>query len=123
MPEIFKKLGEFFDYDRFMRGKTVEVDGIEPWKDFNTKEILGTKVKGIITRDDTVYRSAKPDEQVSNKYKHLVYKVPQKDFRVPLGSIIKPVNPVVTVYGQYHNQLSIKADDIQVINPQQGAKQ
>lgn len=45
------------------------------------------------------------------------------DLDLPIGSVVRIVNPVATVYGEYRNQLSVKADDVVAINTQaQGGK-
>lgn len=115
----YKKLNQFtfFDFMKFSEGKVYKLVAIEPWKDFDTGTVLGTKYKGVIAQDKTHYNS-KDGEQVSNLFEKLNFKVPKPARDIQIGSVIKPVNPVATVYGQYRNQLAAKADDIQVINPQ-----
>ena len=34
---------------------------------------------------------------------------------IPIGSSIELINPVGVVYGEYHNRLSLTADDVKVI--------
>ena len=41
-------------------------------------------------------------------------KVPKR-IDLPLKSIIRLVNPNCTVYGDYRTELSVKADDVQII--------
>ena len=115
----YKKLNQFtfFDYQKFSTGKTLKLIGIEPWKDFDTQKILGTKYNTVIDEDHTHY-DLKDGEQISNQYEKLVFKVAKPARNIPIGSVVKPVNPVVTVYGDRRNLLAAKADDIQVINPQ-----
>lgn len=115
----YKKLNQFafFDYLKFSEGKVLKLVAIEPWKDFDTGTVLGTKYKTVIAQDKTHY-NLKDGEQVSNLFEKLDFKVPHDPHNIPLGSVVKPVNPVATVYGQYRNQLSVRADDIQVVNPQ-----
>ena len=50
-------------------------------------------------------------EQIVEK---LTVKVP-KDVDVPMNSHVRLVNVYATVYGNYRNQLSVTADDIEVI--------
>lgn len=109
-----------FDYERFTKDKVLVVTGISPWTDFATQSPLGTKVEVAIFRDKTEYKS-KDGEAISNLYEKFFVKVP-KAVSVPLNSVVVAVNPVATIYGDYQNQLSVKADDIQVVQPQTASK-
>lgn len=120
----FKKLNgfTFFDFAKFWNGKVGKCSGIEPWRDFETKRVLGTKVEITIVKDETPYPQ-KDGEHVTNLYKAFWVKVPKMDLDLPIGSVVRIVNPVATVYGEYRNQLSVKADDVVAINTQtQGGK-
>lgn len=118
-----KLLNQFlkFDCDSFLSGKVLRVTGISENVDYNTKKHLGTKVEVVITRDDTPYH-CKAGQVVSNRYEKLTLKL-NKDVNVNLDDMVKPVNPIATVYGDYRNQLSIKCDDIQVLQPKQAGGQ
>lgn len=97
----------------YLEGKTIQYIGKETWRDFNSGEILGTKIKGLITRDDTDYgNNAEPR---ANLYEKVVIKVP-KEIDLPLNSVIMPVDATATVFGEYRNQLSIVAKDVEVVN-------
>lgn len=117
-----KLLNQFlkFDCDSFFSGKVLRVTGVSENLDFATKKHLGTKVEAVITKDDTPYR-CKDGQLVSNRYEKLTFKV-NKDVKVNIDDMIVPVNPVGTVYGDYRNQLSIKCDDIRVVQPKQGGQ-
>lgn len=120
----FKKLNgfTFFDFEKFWKGKVGRCSGLGPWRDFETKRVLGTKVEITITKDETPYPQ-KDGEHVTNLYKTLSVKVPKMDLDIPIGSVVRIVNPVATVYGEYRNQLSVKADDVVAIDTQaQGGK-
>lgn len=122
MSLIKAGLFNHFDYQGFMREKRVRATSIKPWKDFETKKILGTKVEGGITFDKTDYQ----DPNVSNLYEKLVYKVnkPMEQIAVKVGDYFEGVNVQAKLYGEYQNQLSITCDDVRVVNPQtQGVKQ
>ena len=67
----------------------------------------------VIIGDKHNYNTAN-GEQISNIYEKLTVKVP-KDIDVPMNSHVRLLNVYATVYGQYRNQLSIVADDIEVI--------
>lgn len=111
-----KKLRNFltFDYVGFAKGKRLLSVGQQPWKDFKTGEVLGTKVEAVIAQDKTDY-GLKDGETVTNLYEKLTFKIP-KVIEIPMNVEIRPKNPVATVYGDYQNQLSITAEDIEVLS-------
>lgn len=110
-----KYLNQFvrFDIDAFLHGKVCRVVGVSDYIDYNSKKRLGNKVEVVITKDDTIYK-LKEGEIGSNRFEKLVFKV-AKDVSVQLDDVVEPVNAVATVYGEFKNQLSIKADDIIVL--------
>lgn len=104
-----------FNWDGFSKDKTFTVKGVGNWTDFETKAVLGTKIDVVITKDNTKYET-KNGEQISNLYAELSFKV-NKDMKnsITIGSNVVPVNPIVVVYGQYNEKLSIKCEDIQTL--------
>lgn len=110
-----KRLSEFerFDAEGFFANLNLGAVGQSEWKDFTTGEHKGTKVEVVIIGDKHNYNSAN-GQQISNIYEKLTVKVP-KDIDVPMNSHVRLINAKATVYGQYRNQLSITADDIEVI--------
>ena len=110
-----KGLSQFlgFDWNSFEAGKIFIVTGISENKDYNTKAHLGSKVECVIATDNTQYKS-KNGEKITNRFEKIVFKV-TKDIDIPLDSRVKPVNAVATIYGDYRNQLSVKCDDIVVV--------
>lgn len=111
-----KRLSQFnkFDCDAFFRDKVLKVTNVRPWRDFNTKEILGTEAEVIIIKDATVYKTS-DGEQVSNMYEKLKIKIRRMNAQVPIGACITLVNPEAVVYGDYRNQLSVKCDNINIL--------
>ena len=112
-----KKLRQFlkFDLRAFLSGKTLVTNGTAPWK--NEKgEVVGTRVETVILVDNTDYGA----QDISNKYEKIVVKIPKAGLEVPDGVQVELVNGTGTVYGDYSQNLSVKADDIRVIN--QGGK-
>ena len=111
-----KKLSQFesFDAKGFFSNLNLGAIGSSEWKDFDTGAHKGTKVEIVVIGDKHDYKSAN-GEQISNLYEKMIVKVPQ-DIDVPVNAHVRLVNPNATVYGQYRNQLSITADDIEVIN-------
>ncbi|WP_322353813.1 hypothetical protein [Paratractidigestivibacter sp.] len=114
-----RKLLQFnkFDMQAFSQGKVYLVTGISPWNDFTTKAHLGTKVEVVIAEDKTPYKS-NDGEVVSNAYEKLQFKVAKDNVSVPVGAQVVPVNPVATIWGDYHNKLSVKCDDVKVVQKQ-----
>jgi hypothetical protein len=112
-----KKLGLFtsFDFNAFSKGKQFMSTGVREWKDHETGAILGTKIEAVIVKDRTDYGASKYGEKISNLFEKVIFKV-RASIDVPLNVEIVPVNAVATVYGEYRNQLSITADDVQVVS-------
>lgn len=113
---VLKGLHNFnrFEIDRFLKDKRLNVTGCSLWKDYDSGQILGTKVEVVIVEDNTPYKPKKDGTPVSNLYEKLTFKVDKK-VDVRIGEEVVPVNAVATVYGDYQNMLSIKASDIKVV--------
>ncbi len=112
-----KKLNIFlhFDWEGFALGKAFQVTDVKPLRDREHNEtVLGTVVELVILKDDTDYQT-KPGEVVSNLYEKLRVKIPRSSVDVQVGDSVELINPVATVFGDYRNQLSVKADDILVL--------
>ena len=107
-----KKLNMFnhFNYDGFAKEKRFICINQQEWKDYETKNLLGTKLELVIAQDKTDYG----EEGVSNLYEKFVVKIP-KVINVPVNTEIRLKNPEAKVYGEFHNQLSVVAEDIEVI--------
>lgn len=121
-----KKLNQFmyFDFAKFWTGKVGKCSSIERWTDHETKKILGSKIGLSIVRDETPYKQ-KDGEQVTNEYQTITVKIPKTEVHISVGNVVKIINPVATVYGQYRNELSVKADDVVAASQQpqqQGGK-
>lgn len=110
-----KKLNLFtyFDFDEFAKNKKFMSIGQQEWKDFKTGSVLGTKVEVVIAQDKTDY-GVQDGEVVNNLYEKLIFKTPA-DISVPMNVEVRPINAVATVYGDFRNQLSITADNIEVV--------
>ena len=72
-------------------------------------------MEAVIYKDHTDYGTSQNGEAVSNLFEKIVFKVPSK-INVPVSVEIVPVNAVATVYGEYHNQLSVTAESIKVVS-------
>lgn len=104
---------EYFDWNGFAKQKKIMTVGISPLTDYETKELIGTKVEVVITSDSTPYER-KENEQGSNLFEKLIVKVP-KQIDVPMQVEVQLKNAVATIYGDYRNQLSVYAEDIVVV--------
>lgn len=102
-----------FDSQKFLKDKVLEVTQITNWVDYNTKEVLGDKVEVVILVDNTPYTPTKNGETVTNKFEKLNVKVPNAD-NIKAGDQVTLINPVGSVYGEYQNQLSLKADGLKI---------
>jgi hypothetical protein len=111
-----KKLNMFtyFDFDGFAKDKKFKSTGIQPLKDFDSGKVIGTKIEAVIAQDNTNYGN-KEGEVVSNIYEKVIFKV-AKHIDIPMNVEIRPVNAKATVYGDHRNQLSITAENIEVIS-------
>lgn len=110
-----------FDSTAFLRDKMLSVTSCGPLKDFETKQVTGSKVVVVITRDETPYKPKADGSQVTNLYEKITVKLPGKmGLNIPIGAVVELVNPVGTVYGEFRNQLSITVDDIKVVGAAKG---
>lgn len=105
-----KSLSQFrkFNFNEFANGKTFAFVNASEWKDYNTKQLLGTKVQLMVITDNTKYDK----EGVNNIGEKFTVKVPG----VELGAYLKfePMKTAVkvncenaVVWGDYQNNLSI----------------
>lgn len=111
-----KKLNNFqyFDIEGFLEKKKLMTIGVQEWKDYDTQKVLGTKIEVVITVDKTDY-GTNGGEVVSNLYEKLMVKIPAKLTNVPMNAEVRLVNSEAVVYGEYRNQLSITADNIEIV--------
>lgn len=72
--------------------------------------------KGILAYFEVKYHGAPfISEVVNNMYEKLTVKLP-KEMDVPMNVEVKLINPEASIYGEYRNQLSIVAEDVQVVS-------
>ena len=105
----------YFDIEGFLEGISLMLIGIREWLDYDTQKVLGVKVETVIIEDNNDYGSSN-GEVVNNLFEKLIVKIPKKLDNIPLKSKVRLVNPEAVVYGEFRNQLSITADDIEVID-------
>ena len=118
---MLRGLSQFvmFDTARFFEGKTFIVAACEPWVDFDTKEVKGTKVNVLIREDRTSYRQVEGKKPITNLYKNLDIKVEGKNIDIPIDTPVVPINPTASIYGEFRNELSVTAEDLQPVRQQQ----
>jgi hypothetical protein len=105
----------YFDIEGFLERITLMLIGIRDWLDYDTQKVLGMKAETVIIEDNNDYGSSN-GEVVNNLFEKLIVKIPKKLDNIPLKSKVRLVNPEAVVYGEFRNQLSITADDIEVID-------
>lgn len=112
-----QKLKQFlrFDWEKFAKEKSLMYLRKKPWTDANRNQ-LGTKYEVVITEDGTDYGEAGAELNLGEK---IAIKT-KRDIDIPPRALVVPLNVMATVYGDYSNQLSVVADDIQVVGPNQG---
>lgn len=109
-----KYLSQFnkFDFEEFSKEKRLMVVGCAPWRD-QSGVVLGTKVDTVIFVDNTQY-TRKEGDTSTNQFEKLTFKVSKQNLDIPRESVVKPVNPIATIWGDFRNQLSVKCDDMLV---------
>ena len=110
-----------FDSTAFLKDKVLSVTTCGPLQDYETKQVTGTKVVVVVTKDETPYKPKADGTVITNLFEKITVKLPGKmGLTVPVGAAVELINPTGTVYGEYRNQLSITADDIKVIGAAKG---
>lgn len=100
-----------FMWDAFVKGKRFMCIGNREWKDRDSRAHLGTIVDAVIMQDATDYGG----KEGNNLYEKLSFKV-SKDIAIPMNVEIVPKNVEAVVYGEFRNQLSCTAENIDVVN-------
>lgn len=115
-------LSYFFNLDMFLENVVLTCNGVSEYKDYGTGEHLGTKISAVITEDHTQYFPRADGRQVTNRFEKLNINV-RKDMQIPLGAVIRPVgNMQTSIYGDRHDQMSIKCDNVEIVQPQAQAR-
>lgn len=111
-----------FDAAAFLAGKKLQYVDQSNWVDHDSGALLGTRVDLVIIEDKTSYK-AKADGTPArtNRFEKLTVKVPGA-VSLPEDAMVELVNPTGTVWGEYRNQLSLKADEVREIAPAAVAK-
>lgn len=112
-------LGQFLEFrtQDFLRGKKLQFVDKSNWVDRDTGALLGTRVDLVIIEDGTEYKSkADGTPARTNRFEKITVKVPGA-VSLPDDALVELVNPVGTVWGDYRNQLSLKADEVREIAP------
>lgn len=109
-----------FDYGRFVDGKELTAMTCEPDIEYKTKKDLGgSKLSVVITKDKTAYAPNKDGSPVGNNLFEKFNVRCAKRVTIPAGSVVELVNAVAIVFGDFRNQLSVRCDDVKVISGSQ----
>lgn len=115
-----KKLRGFnkFDCEAFFKDKDVCVMAHEPWNEYDDGKVikqLGTTFKCVIVSDNTKYggNDVEPD---LNAGEQINVKVPKPPKEYKKFSRITFINPTASVYGSFQSELSVKAEDVEIIS-------
>ena len=112
-------LGQFLEFrtQDFLHGKKLQFVDKSNWVDRDTGALLGTRVDLVIIEDGTQYKpKADGTPARTNRFEKITVKVPGA-VSLPDDAVVELVNPVGTVWGDYRNQLSMKADEVREIAP------
>lgn len=99
-----------FMWEPFVKGKRFTCIGNREWKDRSTQAHLGTIVDAVISQDVTNY-----GKEGNNLYEKISFKV-AKDITIPVDVEIIPKNVEAVIYGEFRNQLSCTAENIEVVS-------
>lgn len=112
-----KKLSQFenFDIEGFLENISLGTVGKKDWTDYETGTHRGTKLEVVILSDKNNYKTDNGKDVISNEYEKFTVKI-ARDIDVPMKVRIRLINPTARIYGQFRNQLSVTAEDIEVIS-------
>lgn len=115
-----KKLNsmQLFNNAEFFEKKTYMLFGVEDLTDYDSKKVIGCKYKVVIFQDNTNYGG---DVGISNAGESLTVKVPGVKASDYDGQPrqVRLINPRGTIYGDYRNELSVKADGLEFVNEEE----
>lgn len=112
-----KKLTQFqtFDFDGFVRDKSLIVRDIRPWYKYENGEItneqLGIRIDLLVMRDDTEYRDEE-DKNINFGETFTVKVENQFETQLKFKDEVIIKDATAVVYGQYQNQLSVTAKNV-----------
>lgn len=104
-----------FDISGFLSGKQLLLMGMEDLKDRESGKVGGAKIKTVIWTDDTAYSK----EGINNEGSELDVKIEGLNAETVDRNnrgFVKLRNPRGTVYGDFQNQLSVKADGFDYVD-------
>nr|WP_072536925.1 hypothetical protein [Anaerococcus mediterraneensis] len=110
-----KGLSKFmaFNASAFFKDKEIMVIANEDWVDYENgkpTEPKGTKYKCMIVTDKTNYGEG---ASKLNEGEQIIIKVEGKAKPYDKFSRVKMINPKCNVYGEYRNNISITAEDVE----------
>ena len=116
-----KGLREFVKFDAlsFLKGKQLLLMRESPWTDYKSGKEIGAKLTAVVWTDDTKYHK----DGVTNEGSELDIKIPglkAEEVNRNNRGFIKLINPTGTVYGDYQNELSLKAYGFDFVKEKEG---
>lgn len=112
-----KFLNQFqkFDMTAFLDGKALRVVGTRPWSDHDSGRHLGPIVDMVIWSDKTPYTRKDPSDTSSNRFEKVAVKV-SGPVSVQEDDPVELVKATGTIWGDYRNNLAVKAEGVRVIS-------
>lgn len=96
--------------DEFLEGKVLMAMRSEEAVDFNTKDIIGAKYTILIWQDHSPYYE---EDDISNAGETFFVKViGAKPKAITQPTLVELIDPSGSIYGEFRNQLSVKAKDV-----------
>lgn len=112
MKKIAKDLATAgFPY--WIKDKTLQVNEVKPWKDYNTGQILGKSIETVIIEDKTPY-DYEGEAPYTNRFGVLAFKC-RANIDIPIDSIVITKNVRAKIHGQYNNELTLYCDEFEIV--------
>lgn len=110
-----------FDAFAFLKGKQLLLMQESPLKDYESGKEIGARLKVVIWTDDTKYSK----DGILNEGSELDVKIlglKAEEINRNTRGFIRLKNPTGTVYGDFQNELSLKADGFEFVEEKRGEK-
>lgn len=108
-----------FDAKGFLADKQLLLMQESEWKDFDSGKVIGAKLKVTIWTDDTRYKNDGTSNEGSELDVKILGLTAEEVDRNNRG-FIRLKNPTGVVFGDYQNQLSLKADGFEFVKEKGG---
>lgn len=105
-----------FPFEEFVKDKKLEVTDLKSWLDYETGRRLGTTVTVSIAEDNSEYPTSAVGEVKDNYRQVFSVKVRKDNIAVKRDDVVRFIGVEAKIIGDYRNQLSVKADDVVVVD-------